>query len=129
MRAVQQSRRVLWKIHGDMLDSESMVFTARQYEERYKRLGTLLRVVLLNRPVLFIGCSLDTDRTVALLKAMQVEHKSVRHFAILPGPLTESKFNKRLAEMRRCGVAALWYPDGAHLEVDRWLRHSCSRAR
>jgi len=99
----------LLKIHGDIHNPDSIVLTKKQYEaiygdpDRFKKRAALpkfLARVFQNSSVLFIGCSLETDRTVMVLNSL----KEVRpHFAIMKMPKTEAELvalNKRMSDLR-----------------------------
>src|SRR6185436_9344031 len=69
--AIQRNERVLFKIHGDCETRRGL--TLRSYEFAYghrdrksgretrDKLQGMLPILLMNRPFLFLGCSLDTD--------------------------------------------------------------------
>src|SRR5256714_6837550 len=78
-KAVYQNKRMLLKLHGDIEDRTDRVLTLSEYRKNYgvadpfridfkKPLPNLLQLLLTGRPVLFLGCSLNQDRVVKLLK-------------------------------------------------------------
>ena len=72
--AIRQSRPLLWKIHGDRDDPRTRVFRDSEYRKHDRLLPGTLMVAFLNRPALFLGCSLEKDRTTVVLRANAPAH-------------------------------------------------------
>ena len=96
-RSLQTAAPILFKLHGSVADPEHMVFTKEAYDTVYPcsqqstPLSETLSSIFRSRPVLFLGCSLDTDRVVQVLNAC-CEHRS--YFALVELPKeTENKAN------------------------------------
>ncbi len=119
--AIQQNRPMLWKIHGDREDPRTRVFSEAEYNKHYKLLPGLLLVAFLNRPALFLGCSLDKDRTTEVLQGIGKKHPSSTHFAILQIPESDDEFDSRTADLRRMGVRPIWYRKGEYREIEKHL--------
>ena len=78
--AFTQGRRFLLKIHGEANDPRDRILIRRDYKKYYgpisqvgrsqKPLPDLLRSIFKNRAVLFLGCSLESDRTMEILRAI-----------------------------------------------------------
>jgi hypothetical protein len=119
--AIQQNRSMLWKLHGDRDDPRTRVLSEAEYQKHYKLLPGLLLVAFLNRPALFLGCSLDQDRTTGVLEAIGKKHAGSAHFAILQIPETDEEFEERTAALRRMGVRPIWYRLGQHEEIESHL--------
>ena len=113
----------LLKIHGDIGNPHSIILTRKQYEDIYgdsdgfkieAALPKFLERVFTNSSVLFIGCSLETDRTVMILRSL----KDVRdHFAIMPLPKTEDKqieLNRRMSALR---ISPIWITNFDQIEI------------
>ncbi len=107
--ALQQNWNALVKLHGDARDPDSLVFTGIEYEKGYgdidrnpgpiERLAT---VIYTNRPLLFLGCSLETDRTLTSLENVYARNPYIGHYAVLAAVFRTSVRQKvREAESRR----------------------------
>jgi len=113
--ALQENRTSLVKLHGDATHPQSMIFTALEYNEGY---GTeespgpvehLASVVYTNRPLLFLGCSLENDRTLKSLKNVHARNRYLTHYAILAARYRTRKQNQRSQELGQSGIRVLWY--------------------
>jgi SIR2-like domain len=116
--ALHGNRRVLIKLHGDWQDRVGRTFTKSDYDANYgpaqpeeKRL--LLKgvetLLFSSRALLFIGASLESDRTVEVLEQVQKDYAGIRHFAIISVPKTKEEFEKKEKALRTYGVLPLWY--------------------
>ena len=121
--AIQQNRWMLWKIHGDRNDPRTRVLSAKDYTTHYRQLKHLLVLALSNRPSLFLGCSLETDRTVGVLQDVQRLHPGLTHFALLEAPKTEAALDKRVGDLRALGIRPIWFRnhDGRFAEIRQRL--------
>jgi hypothetical protein len=119
--AIQQNRLMLWKIHGDRDDPRTRVFSEAEYQTHYKLLPGLLTIALLNRPALFIGCSLDKDRTTEVLEDVRNNHPGTPHFAFLQIPESDDEFDARADALRKMGVLPIWYRKGQFAEIEEHL--------
>lgn len=115
--AIQQNLPVLWKIHGDRSDSRTRTFTKKEYDRHYRELPDLLLLAFLNRPALFIGSSLEQDRTTQVLTSVSSQHQGSSHFAFQQIPGTEEKFDGRVQTLRDMGVRPIWYRQGQYEEI------------
>jgi len=123
MPAIQQNRWMLWKIHGDRNDARTRVLSAQDYTTHYRQLKHLLALAFSNRPALFLGCRLEKDRTVGVLRDVQRLHPGLTHFALLEAPKTEAGLDRRVAELRELGIRPIWFrnPDRGFGEVRQRL--------
>jgi hypothetical protein len=119
--AIQQNRPVLWKLHGDHRDRRTRVLSDDEYQRHYAELPNLLLIALLNRPALFIGCSLDKDRTTEVLTTIRAQHPGTYHYAFVQIPKTDEMFEERVKALRGMGVRPIWYPEGEHQEIEKYL--------
>lgn len=133
--ALHGSRRVLIKLHGDWQDRVGRTFAQSDYEAHYgeaqpERKRELLRsaerLLFSSRALLFIGASLEMDRTVQVLKEVHEEYAGIRHYAIMKAPDDEAAFVRKEQHLRDCGVLPLWYraqtPDEHAAEVEKLVR-------
>lgn len=127
--AIRNKTHNLYKIHGDVLDPNSWVFSKEQYEEAYGRseFVTAIDTFFRNMNFLFMGCSLtEGDRFVLVLKHVVEELKRERievhniAFLELPdkGTKTEEEYHdelvKRVRFLGTIGVYPIWYPHKKH---------------
>jgi hypothetical protein len=121
VRAMQRNQHVLIKIHGDAGDRTARVFTGLEYDAQYKGISRLARVMFTNRPLLFLGCSLDKDRTLEVLEAIHQEIPGLAHYAIVAGNYGVSKTQIRRDELARYGIHPLWFAPGDFPQIRKIL--------
>lgn len=121
--ALVQQRRFLIKIHGDAGDSANRVLTKSDYARQYGSsdgtsidfalpLPGLLRRVLLGRALLFLGCSLNQDRTIAVLEEISKSDSSIAHYAIVEQPKSKQQFHARSQSLSEHNIRPIWFPNG-----------------
>ena len=143
-RSLQTAAPILFKLHGSVSDREHMVFTKEAYDTVYPcsqqptPLSETLSSIFHSRPVLFLGCSLGTDRVVQVLNAC-CEHRT--YFALVELPKeTENKANpwepllvnadgaenevyrQRRQFMSKHHIQCIWYPCGQYEALDWFLQ-------
>ncbi len=133
-KAVTQNKRYLLKLHGDVEDDVDRVLTLNEYEKNYgfanntsqidfnKPLPRLLQMLLTNRPVLFLGCSLHYDRIVKFIQALGGSEAGLLHYAVLEHP-GEADFFKMNQTFSGYGIRRIWYPKGQHESVELILEY------
>ncbi len=107
----------LLKIHGGLRDSSSIVLSSQQYQEIYgaeqdfavdAALPVFLKRLFSNSSVLYIGCSLENDRVLAVLQSLD----QVRpHFALIKRPQQQQQvvaINRRLSRFQ---ITPIWFQD------------------
>ena len=118
MEALQQDRPALIKIHGDAGLAETLTFTAVEYglsygdETRSGPIAQLAWLMYTNRPLLFLGCSLETDRTIRSLEQIRAAVPFLRHYAVVAAHYLVDKLDRRTEKLRQAGIEPLWYPPG-----------------
>jgi hypothetical protein len=111
-----KGKRCLLKIHGDHRTRNGRVLTRDEYEAAYGR-GCAARIelehIFSSEPLLFLGCSLQADRTMELLREVVcADDGTPRNYAFLKRPpddgirLTREHF---LAERK---IFPIWYENG-----------------
>ena len=143
-RALQTAAPILFKLHGSVTDREHTVFTKEDYDTVYPcsqeptPLSKTLSSIFRSRPVLFLGCSLGTDRVVQVLNAC-CEHRT--YFALVELPKeTENEANpwepllvnadgaenevyrQRRQFMSKHHIQCIWYPCGQYDALDWFLQ-------
>jgi hypothetical protein len=73
--------------------------------------------------LLFLGCSLEQDRTLELFKKVVdvQEFEIPDHFALLPEPSSGKKKNQKEGRLLELKIRPIWYPDKEHRFVERFL--------
>jgi hypothetical protein len=130
-----QGERCILKLHGNVGDQNTYIFSQQQYQDAYgedidftKPLAKTLRQIFISSSLLFIGCSLEQDRTLDLFSSVvkSKEFEIPDHFAILNKPAshreTTAKEN-RLLEMK---IRPIWYEvdsDGKHTKFEKIFKY------
>ena len=136
-RELAQGSTVLVKLHGDVADPDHVILTWSQYESAYgpldrqqtdESMPTLPLPRLLFRTIaghvlLFLGCSLASDRPVDIVGRLALSFGGNVHYAIVE-TLTESQaHNDRRSRLASLGIRPIWYPNGRHDYVEKILNH------
>ena len=132
--ALHQNRRFLLKIHGDVEDSVDRVLTKSDYQKQYGSidgseidfslpLPRLLEQMLISRPLLFIGCSLNQDRTIFVLERISKKFRSIAHYAIVEQPVSPEQFYERSRFLSDLNIRPIWYSNGRHEFIESILAH------
>jgi tetratricopeptide (TPR) repeat protein len=122
-QALHVNALMLWKLHGDYKTKADRVLTHGEYTEHYghsdpgqidwqRPLPRLFESLLAARPVLFLGSSLEQDRTVRMLAAFAQRHPGVGHYALLEDPADDQRRQVRARALSNVGVRPLWFPKG-----------------
>ncbi|MCK4828541.1 SIR2 family protein, partial [bacterium] len=123
-KALQQKGRYLFKIHGDVIDRTDRVLTLTEYQKHYGNidpskidhnlpLPNLLELIFKD-PVLFVGCSLNKDRTLDILKKVALKHGGIALYAIVEKPDNEREFHQKVSHLSEHNIRPIWYPKGRH---------------
>lgn len=123
--ALQQNWSALIKLHGDARNTDSLIFTEIEYEEGYGDINTnpgpverLATVIYTNRPLLFLGCSLETDRTLTSLENVHKRNHFVGHYAVLAAPFRSRRRDERVKRLGDAGIRPLWYRPGEFKDIE-----------
>lgn len=119
-QARQGNPHCLFKLHGDIgpeiHDIERLVLTKDQYDRAYA--GPLMRELpqwFQSKRLLFLGCSLASDRTMEVLRQVTEEQPGLDHYAVLG--CRPDGVQARCVEMGKLGISAIFYPDKRHEAV------------
>lgn len=116
-RALQGGESFILKIHGDK--NGKLVFTKKDYKKAYAakswRVKSLKRLFK-NKTLLFLGCSLDEDETIKLLKRTTETGDKIIHYAIVELRDGEDK-EKRGRDLINRKIYPIIYPTGQHESV------------
>lgn len=121
VRALSGGRRYLFKVHGDARDEDGRVLTAAQYEKHYGRqqpgpedfeslpLLRALTTAFTSRTILFLGCSLNNDRTVRILRSLKKRRPVADHYAVVEAPTGDDAAKaERLRDLLECGIKPIF---------------------
>lgn len=144
-KAMRLQESVLVKLHGDVKSSDKLVLTKDAYNETYgddpknpdtsKPMPQELKKILEHKQALFLGCSLNVDRTYHVIKScadlgdnfaimelpVETENKSDPYAPYLrksKGGRLKRGLRKRINELRETlNIKVIWYPHGKHDEA------------
>ena len=127
--AFQYDTDALLKVHGDIHDPAGRVLTAGEYDEAYSRWLTMLLRNVATRCLLFLGCSLKSDRPVKVLADLvRAKHGLTNHYALLALPKTPEEMRTRSKQLsEECHILPIWYPTGDHDYVRKILDYIASQ--
>lgn len=131
-RRLVRGDHCLLKLHGDADNSATHILTQAQYADSYgnpldfhKPLPKALRQLYVSQSLLFLGCSLEQDRTLELFdQAKQAdEYEIPNHYAILPAPADAQAKQQKATRLLSLNIQPLWYPTEEHEYLERYLQH------
>ena len=132
VRALERNGTVLLKLHGDWEDADHRVLTLSEYRQHYGEaqaeinfdlpLPQLFKLLAV-RPLLFLGCNLNEDRTLNILKRVAADLKTSRHYAVVQKPKSAAKFRARVQFLATRNIRPIWYPEGEHHRIERLLEY------
>lgn len=135
--AIRKNPHNLYKIHGDIDDSNSLVFLENEYEEAYGRKNFVgaLETLAYTKTFLFLGCSLEgNDRYIKLIRD-SIDKSGVgaiKHYAFLPLPERNKDMDAeeyknivvdRIDQLGNWGIFPIWFPSGEYEAVEVLLKN------
>ena len=132
VRALERNGTVLLKLHGDWEDPDHRVLTLSEYRQNYGDAEAAINFdlplpqlfkLLAVRPLLFLGCNLNEDRTLKILKRVAADLKTSRHYAVVQKPKSAAKFRARMQFLATHNIRPIWYPEGEHHRIERLLEY------
>jgi len=132
----ESDRRVcgLFKLHGGLregkMDYDRLVFLERQYDRWYTKGTDLVKTLKKefdNRILLFLGCSLDKDRTMDVLEEIlrpEGPKEAIFNYAIID--CAPGKQEEKAAELKARNIKAILYESGRYESVRVLLEHLLS---
>ncbi|MBO6899114.1 MAG: SIR2 family protein [Shimia sp.] len=113
-REAASGENVLFKIHGTATSRLGRVLTTNEYNTAYGNQRTVpgtLNHLISNRSLLFMGCSLATDRTITAMQEIKAMNGAagLRHYAFLADPGQANRTAKH-AELQQAEIHPIWYP-------------------
>jgi hypothetical protein len=128
------------KLHGDIEDPARCILSKDQYNQSYGNdaidmslpIPKLLEYYYKNSSLLFLGSSLNNDRTVHVFRAIKEKVGSLeipQHFTIEQSPETENELVDRNEYLARLGFTGIWFEKGCFEYVEDMLRLARSELR
>lgn len=121
VRLMANGSRMLLKLHGECDQVADRVLLKAEYEAAYAdgaAVSDFFSRVLFAKSMLFLGCSLCTDRTIANMVAMVTKHKAEtlpRHYAFLELKETDDRVARK-KELAAANIFPIWYSEAEHDE-------------
>lgn len=128
-------RVTIVKLHGDIRAPGHCILSKKQYDRAYGNdsvdmslpIPRLLEYYYKNSCMLFLGCSLNSDRTVQVFRAIKQDIGTSdivipQHFAIEQAPETEQELVDRNEYLLRLGITGIWFEKGQFQFVEEMLR-------
>lgn len=128
-------RTTIVKLHGDIRTPGKCILSKNQYDQAYgdgtidmtRPIPRLLEYYYKNSSLLFLGCSLNSDRTVQVFRAIKADigDRDIvipQHFAIEQAPETEAELVARNEYLLRLGITGIWFEMGQFQYVEDMLR-------
>lgn len=125
------------KLHGDIGTPGQCILSKNQYDQAYgegaidltRPIPKLLEYYYKNSSLLFLGCSLNNDRTVQVFRAIkdgiQQRQRDIvipQHFAIEQAPEAEQALIDRNAYLAGLGITGIWFEKNQFDCVEEMLR-------
>jgi SIR2-like domain len=139
-----QGERCILKLHGTVDDPGTYIFSQEQYAAAYgetgidftKPLAKTLRQIFVSSSLLFLGCSLEQDRTLALFEAVVAgaEFDVPEHFAIVSKSAAHDEHQAKETRLLKMKIRPIWYEvdaDRNHTKLDQLLKYAvdCAAGR
>lgn len=133
MTHVKKGNNFIYKIHGTIEGTANRVLTKNEYDSKYGENGSVnlervlpkfLRACTESFSLMFVGCSLTSDRTFQTLKKINSEFgMTTTHFAILQKPEDRAKRNQREKELVEANIFPIWYEVERYEQVELILNY------
>lgn len=121
LRLVSNGTRLLLKIHGECDVVTGRVLTKTEYDRAYSDDGVVknfISRILFGQSMLFLGCSLQEDRTIHCMKKFVKENdpkQLPRHYAFLELKDSDDRVERK-KHLAEANIFPIWYPEGEHDE-------------
>lgn len=119
LRLMPMGNKLLIKLHGNCDLVTDRVLLKDEYDVAYadgNEVKNFFNRILFGQSLLFIGCSLNVDRTIQEMIAVVEKYGSEtlpRHYAILELKDNDDRVARK-KELARANIFPIWYPEGEH---------------
>lgn len=121
------------KLHGDIRQPTKCIISKNQYNEAYgnemldltKPIPKVLSYHYKTSSLLFLGCSLNRDRTMEVFQAVKTlmgDKDRPQHFSLESMPKIEAELAARNAYLLNFGITPIWFPNGNYEHIELILR-------
>ncbi|HLP96030.1 MAG TPA: SIR2 family protein [Saprospiraceae bacterium] len=121
------------KLHGDIKQPARCIISNNQYNEAYgngtldmtKPIPRVLSYHYRTSSLLFLGCSLNRDRTMEVFQAVKTQMGDTdrpQHFSLESMPDTEEELTKRNGYLLSFGITPIWFPKDNYEYIEQILR-------
>lgn len=121
------------KLHGDIKQPARCIISNNQYNEAYgngtldmtKPIPRVLSYHYRTSSLLFLGCSLNRDRTMEVFQAVKTHMGDTdrpQHFSLESMPDTEEELTKRNGYLLSFGITPIWFPKDSYEYIEQILR-------
>ena len=128
------------KLHGDIQNPARCILSKNQYDQAYGSnqldmslpIPKLIAYYYRNSSLLFLGCSLNKDRTMQVFQAVKDQIGDAdkpQHFTIEQAPEDERDLVERNAYLAALGITAIWFEKDCFDYVESILRHARNELR
>lgn len=125
----------IYKLHGDVQQPARCILGKRQYDQAYgegeldlgRQIPKLLAYHYKTSNLLFLGSSLNEDRTVQVFRAIKQnlgDEEIPQHFSIEQAPDDEAGLVARNAYLTSLGITPVWFEKGCFDYVEGILRQA-----
>lgn len=124
--AIQLNEYKLLKIHGSIEEKSSFVISSQQYDMAYQENGLVesyLRSIFSGKRVLFVGCGLEEDRTLEILKKCVEKNNELVHYAIIPRPKEEKDYLQKNEHLMELGIYPIYFPENDYGAISKLLNY------
>jgi hypothetical protein len=124
LRAIESKKSTLVKVHGNITDHESIVFTQEDYERIINKkpdVSSFLKSIFSTKRVLFVGFGLTDPHFDLILSSLKVINNNIgiTHYALLS---ISSEFEREMLE-NKYGIKIIPYDSvNSHQQVREFLR-------
>lgn len=135
-----QKKTTVIKLHGSIKRPNHCILSKNQYDQAYGEeivdlslpIPKLLSYYYKTSSLLFLGCSLNKDRTMDVFKSVKDsmgDQDRFQHFSIEQAPETEEELIARNKYLLDFGITAIWFETGAYHLIESILRFAGNEVR
>lgn len=133
----ENDKTTIIKLHGDIRQPSKCIISNAQYNNAYGNgvlditlpIPKVLAYHYQTSNLLFLGCSLNRDRTMEVFKAIKEENQRKNldidipaHFSLESMPETYEELTERNNYLLRYGITPIWFPHGSYEFIEQILR-------